>query len=55
MIDYAISVRAPQAHQIHDALVNDAYNTIVEGHLRRLTAPHGVEFRHLAPRETVDL
>jgi len=55
VIDYAISVRAPHTYQIHDALVTDNYTTIVEGHLGRLTAPHGVEFRHLAPRETVDL
>ena len=54
VIDYAISVRAPRTYQIHDSLVNDNYATIVEGHLGRLTAPHGVEFQHLAPRETVD-
>lgn len=55
VIDYAISVRAPRAYQIHDALVNENYAAIVEGHLHRIAGPHGVEFGHLAPRETVDL
>jgi L-ascorbate metabolism protein UlaG (beta-lactamase superfamily) len=55
VIDYAISVRAPHAYQIHDWLVTENYATVVEGHLRRIATPHGVEFRHLAARETVRL
>ena len=53
VIDFAVSVRAPVAHQIHDSLVNDAYATIVEGHLSRIAGPHGVAFRHLGVQETV--
>ena len=55
VIDYAISVRAPRVYQVHDSMVTDTYATIVEGHLQRIAAPHGVGFRHLAPRETVDV
>jgi L-ascorbate metabolism protein UlaG (beta-lactamase superfamily) len=55
VIDYAIAVRSPRAYQIHDSLVTENYATIVEGHLQRIAAPYGVEFQHLAPRDTVDL
>jgi L-ascorbate metabolism protein UlaG (beta-lactamase superfamily) len=53
VIDFAVAVRAPQVFQIHDALVNDAYAMIVEGHLDRIAGPFGVTFTHLADRETV--
>jgi L-ascorbate metabolism protein UlaG (beta-lactamase superfamily) len=53
VIDFAVAVRAPQVFQIHDALVNDAYATIVEGHLDRIASPFGVTFTHLAAGETV--
>lgn len=53
VIDFAVAVRAPRAHQIHDSLVTDVYAGIVEGHLGRITAPHGVQFQHLRPAETV--
>lgn len=53
VIDFAVSVRAPQVFQIHDSLVTDVYASIVEGHLQRIAGPHGVGFRHLAPAETV--
>lgn len=53
VIDFAVAVRAPQVFQIHDALVTDAYATIVEGHLDRIASPFGVTFSHLAVGETV--
>ena len=34
-IDFAISVRAPRVHQIHDSLVTDVYANIVEGQIAR--------------------
>lgn len=55
VIDYAISVRAPRAYQIHDALVNDNYTTTVGNHIKRIAGPHGVEFQHLAPRTSVEV
>jgi L-ascorbate metabolism protein UlaG (beta-lactamase superfamily) len=53
VIDFAVAVRAPQAFQIHDALVTDAYASIVEGHIDRIASPFGVTFSHLAVGETV--
>ncbi|PZS16183.1 MAG: MBL fold metallo-hydrolase [Pseudonocardiales bacterium] len=55
VIDFMISVRAPQVHQIHDGLLNEVGLGFVEGHLSRLGAEHGTEFRHLKPSESVDL
>ncbi|MGH8861577.1 MAG: MBL fold metallo-hydrolase [Jatrophihabitantaceae bacterium] len=53
VIDFAVSVRAPRAHQIHDSLVTDVYAGIVEGHLQRIAGAHGVEFAHLRPAQSV--
>lgn len=53
VIDFAISVRAPRVHQIHDHIATDVYASIIEGHLTRITAPHGVTFQHLDTGETV--
>jgi L-ascorbate metabolism protein UlaG (beta-lactamase superfamily) len=53
VIDFTVAVRAPRAHQIHDSLVTDVYAGMVEGHLQRIAGPHGVEFAHLKPTESV--
>lgn len=53
VIDFAVSVRAPRVHQIHDGLINDRYVGIVEGHLGRIAGPHGVQFQHLNAQESV--
>lgn len=53
VIDFAVSVRAPHTHQIHDSLVTDVYAGIVEGHLDRIAGPHGVAFSHLSATETI--
>lgn len=55
VIDFAIAVRAPQAFQIHDGLLNDAGRGTVEGHVTRFSAPFGTEFRHLELGESVDI
>jgi L-ascorbate metabolism protein UlaG (beta-lactamase superfamily) len=53
IIDFAISVRAPRAHQIHDGLVNDSWHGIIGTQLGNIAGPHGVEYQYLKPRESV--
>jgi hypothetical protein len=55
VIDFVISVRAPVAVGIHDALLTDAGRSLVEGHLTRFGAEHGVEYRALASGEQLGL
>lgn len=55
VIDFAIAVRAPRVHQIHDSLVTGNYAALVEGLLERLAGPHGVAVQHLEPRQSVAL
>jgi L-ascorbate metabolism protein UlaG (beta-lactamase superfamily) len=55
VIDFAIAVRAPRVHQIHDSLMTDVGAGMVEGHVGRLAGPHGVEFTHLQSGEAVTL
>jgi L-ascorbate metabolism protein UlaG (beta-lactamase superfamily) len=53
VIDFAVAVRAPRTHQIHDSLMTEIGAGIVEGLVQRIAAPHGVEFQHLKPKESV--
>ncbi|SOD70410.1 beta-lactamase family protein [Jatrophihabitans sp. GAS493] len=55
VIDFVIAVRAPQAFQVHDGLLNELGLGVVEGHVTRIGAEHGSSYRHLAPRETLTL
>jgi L-ascorbate metabolism protein UlaG (beta-lactamase superfamily) len=55
VIDFVVSVRAARAFQIHDALLNDTGIGFVEGHVSRIGAEHGSEYRHLKPTESVDV
>lgn len=55
VVDFVIAVRAPRAFQIHDGLLNDIGLNIVEGHVRRLGAKYGTEYRHLSAGESVEL
>ena len=55
VIDFVVSVRAPQVFQVHDSLVTDIYANMVEGHLQRIAGPHGVTFTHLTPAQTVTI
>lgn len=55
VLDFMISVRAPRAFQLHEALLNDAGLGLVEGHLTRLGARFGTEFEHLSVGGTVEL
>ena len=55
VVDFVIGVRAPRAFQIHDGLLNDNGLGIVEGHVQRIGAKYGTEYKHLAPRESVEV
>jgi L-ascorbate metabolism protein UlaG (beta-lactamase superfamily) len=55
VIDFVISVRAANAFQIHDGLLNDTGRGMVEGHVTRLGARYGSVFRHLDTGEKLDL
>jgi L-ascorbate metabolism protein UlaG (beta-lactamase superfamily) len=53
VIDFAISVRAPRVHQIHDGILNEAGIGLVEGQVTRFVAQYGIAYTHLQPRESV--
>lgn len=55
VVDFVVSVRAPRAFQIHDALLNEAGLGFTESHIARIGAEYGCTFRHLAPGESVEL
>jgi L-ascorbate metabolism protein UlaG (beta-lactamase superfamily) len=55
VIDFAISVRAPRVHQIHDGLINDLYAGLIEMQLANIAGPFGVAYQHLNPKESVTL
>ncbi|MGO4187024.1 MBL fold metallo-hydrolase [Pseudarthrobacter sp. TAF60_1] len=55
VVDFVISVRAQQAFQIHDGLLNETGLKMVEGHVARLGGKYGTTFTHLAPRESVEV
>jgi L-ascorbate metabolism protein UlaG (beta-lactamase superfamily) len=53
VIDFAIAVRAPQTINVHDSLITDVYAGLIEGHLKNIAGPFGVEHRHLDPGQTI--
>lgn len=55
VVDFVIGVRAPRAFPIHDALLNDTGRGLIEGHVIRIGARYGTEYRHLASGESVEL
>lgn len=55
VIDFVTAVRAPKAHQIHDALLNATGLAMVEGHVSRLGKHYGTDFEHLEPGQSVTL
>jgi len=55
VVDFVIGVRAPRAFPIHDALLNDAGRGLVEGHVTRIGATYGTEYKHLASGESVEV
>ena len=55
VIDFTVACRAPQAFQIHDALLNEAGIKGVEGHVERVGKQYGTQFHHLQLGESVNL
>ncbi|WP_346959640.1 MBL fold metallo-hydrolase [uncultured Arthrobacter sp.] len=55
VVDFVIGVRAPLAFPIHDALLNDTGRGLVEGHVTRIGARYGTEYRHLSSGESVEV
>jgi L-ascorbate metabolism protein UlaG (beta-lactamase superfamily) len=54
-IDFAIAVRAPRVHQIHDSMVKDSYNQLVKTLIGNVAGPFGVELQYLAATQSVSL
>lgn len=55
VVDFVIGVRAPKAFPIHDALLNQSGLGLVEGHVTRIGARYGTEYRHLSSGESVEV
>jgi L-ascorbate metabolism protein UlaG (beta-lactamase superfamily) len=55
VLDFVIGVRAPKAFPIHDALLNPAGLGLVEGHVTRIGAKYGTEYRHLSAGDSVEV
>jgi L-ascorbate metabolism protein UlaG (beta-lactamase superfamily) len=55
VVDFVIGVRAPVAFPIHDALLNDTGRGLVEGHVTRIGAKYGSEYRHLSSGDSVEV
>jgi L-ascorbate metabolism protein UlaG (beta-lactamase superfamily) len=53
IIDFAIAVRAPVVHQIHDGLLRDRGIAMIKVLLERVAGPHGVGVRLWADGESV--
>jgi L-ascorbate metabolism protein UlaG (beta-lactamase superfamily) len=53
VIDFVISVRAPNVHQIHDGILNNAGVGLTEGLVSRFAAEHGLGYSHLGVNESV--
>lgn len=54
VMDFVVAVRAARAVGIHDALLTDTGRGLVESHVGRIGAEHGVEYTALAPGDTLD-
>jgi len=55
VLDFVISVRAPKAFPVHDALLNELGRGLVEGHVTRIGARYGTAYQTLAPRDSVEV
>jgi L-ascorbate metabolism protein UlaG (beta-lactamase superfamily) len=55
VIDYAIAVRAPRVHQIHDGLLNQNGFGVIERQVTAIAGAHGPQYQHLEPRSTVSV
>jgi L-ascorbate metabolism protein UlaG (beta-lactamase superfamily) len=55
VVDFVIGVRAPKAFPIHDALLNANGLGLIEGHVTRMGAKYGTEYRHLSSGDAVEV
>jgi L-ascorbate metabolism protein UlaG (beta-lactamase superfamily) len=55
VVDFVIGVRAPKAFPIHDALLNSNGLGLIEGHVTRMGAKYGTEYRHLSSGDAVEV
>jgi L-ascorbate metabolism protein UlaG (beta-lactamase superfamily) len=55
VVDFVIGVRATKAFPIHDALLNDTGRGLIEGHVTRIGAKYGCEYRHLSSGDSVEV
>ena len=55
VVDFVIGVRAPRAFPVHDALLNELGRGLVEGHVTRIGAKYGTEYRHLSSGDSVEV
>jgi L-ascorbate metabolism protein UlaG (beta-lactamase superfamily) len=53
VIDFVVAVRAARAVGIHEAGLSEIGRGLVEGHVARIGAEHGCEYRGVAPGETL--
>lgn len=53
--DFTRAVRPRRAFPIHDGLLNSAGHSVMDGSMRRLVEPHGVEYTRLEPGESTVL
>lgn len=54
-VDFAVSLRAPRAFGIHDALLSDVGRMVYGVNLTKIAAEHGIEFNQLNTGESVQL
>ncbi|GAA2108506.1 MBL fold metallo-hydrolase [Kocuria atrinae] len=55
VIDFIIATRATHVYQIHDALLSDIGFGIVEKQVAKFSEMYGTQYRHLEPRESVEV
>jgi L-ascorbate metabolism protein UlaG (beta-lactamase superfamily) len=55
VIDFVVAVRAAAVHPIHDSLLQPSGLGIVEGHVARIGAGFGSQYRRIEPGESVDV
>ncbi len=55
VVDFVVSVRARNAYQIHDGLLNEAGLQFTEAHVSRIGGLHGTNYRHLMSKDTVEV
>jgi len=54
-VDFAVSVRAPRAIGIHDALLSDAGRGLYGSQLQRMAGEYGTDYRPLVAGESLEL